>query len=200
MSRLILWNLVTLDGFFEGEKSWDLDWHNLVWGEELEELSLTQLQSARMLLFGRVTYEGMAQYWATAEGKVAQLMNSLPKLVFSRTLTHADWHNTRLVKSDAVQEVAALKTRPGEDMFVFGSAVLASFLMPSGLIDEYRLCLVPAVLGKGNPLFKPTPQPVAMRLLEARALKSGGVILRYEHAPTTAAPNNSMEPTRPAAA
>jgi dihydrofolate reductase len=58
MSRLIMWNLVTLDGFFEGAKSWDLGWHEYVWGEELESISLEQLRSADRLLFGRVTYEG----------------------------------------------------------------------------------------------------------------------------------------------
>jgi dihydrofolate reductase len=182
MRRLILWNLVTLEGFFDGPKGWDLDWHNVVWGEELEQLSLMQLRSAGMLLFGRLTYEGMARYWPTAEGDVAQLMNSIPKLVFSTTLARADWSNTRLVTSDAALEVATLKAQPGEDMYIFGSALMASSLIASGLIDEYRLCLVPVVLGGGNPLFKPGVGLPAMRLLEARQLNSGGVILRYEKA------------------
>ena len=184
MARLILWNLVTLEGYFDGPKGWDLDWHNLVWGEELEELSLTQLRSAGMLLFGRVTYEGMARYWTTAEGEgdVAQLMNTIPKLVFSTTLAGAEWNNTRLVKSDAAREVATLKAQAGKDMFLFGSAILASSLMVGGLIDEYRLCLVPVVLGGGRPLFKPGVGLPPLRLLESRSLKSGGVILRYEHA------------------
>lgn len=111
MSRLIMWNLMTLDGFFEGPRSWDLDWHQLVWGEELERLSIEQLQSADALLFGRVTYEGMAAHWKTATGEVADYMNRLPKLVFSRTLAQADWNNTRRVKDKAVAEVADLKRR-----------------------------------------------------------------------------------------
>jgi hypothetical protein len=60
MGKLIMWNLLTLDGFFEGSKSWDLDFHLSVWGDELERLSIEQLGSAERLLFGRVTYEGMA--------------------------------------------------------------------------------------------------------------------------------------------
>jgi dihydrofolate reductase len=67
MSRLIMWNLITLDGFFEGAKSWDLGWHERVWGDELERLSIEQLRSADGLLFGRVTYEGMAAHWPSAE-------------------------------------------------------------------------------------------------------------------------------------
>src|SRR5512143_3978230 len=101
MRKLIMWNLITLDGFFEGAKSWDLDWHEEVWGDDLERLSLDQLHSADLLLFGRVTYEGMAAYWKSAQGEIADLMNGLPKVVFSRTLATADWSHTTLVRDDA---------------------------------------------------------------------------------------------------
>lgn len=57
MRKIIMWNMITLDGFFEGPKNWDIDWHNYTWGEELEQLSIEQLKSADLLLFGRVTYE-----------------------------------------------------------------------------------------------------------------------------------------------
>ena len=80
MRRLIIWNMVTLDGFIEGHKPWEVDWHELVWGEELEQLSIDQLKSADMLLFGRVTYQGMASYWPSATGEVADMMNSISKL------------------------------------------------------------------------------------------------------------------------
>ena len=77
-----MWNLLTLDGCFEGAKSWELDFHRYVWGDELERLSVDQLRSADMLLFGRVTHEGMATYWQAAKGEVADFMNTLPKVVF----------------------------------------------------------------------------------------------------------------------
>lgn len=174
-----MWNMVTLDGRFEGPKPWDLDWHEDVWGEELERLSIEQLKSADMLLFGRVTYQGMAAYWSSATGEVADFMNRLPKVVFSRTLDQAGWNNARLVKANAEAEIAALKQQPGKDMFIFGSADLCSTLMGAGLIDEYRLGLNPLVLGDGTPLFKPSADRVKMKLLEARPLRSGCVILRY---------------------
>ena len=179
MRQLIMWNLITLDGFFEGRKKWELDWHEYVWGEELERLSIEQTKSADMILFGRVTYEGMAAYWPSAKGEVADIMNSIPKVVFSNTLERADWNNTRLVKGRAEDEVAKLKKQgSGGDMFVFGSADLSSSLIRAGLFDEYRLCIVPMVLGGGTPLFKPAPERVRMNLLETRQLKTGGVILR----------------------
>ncbi len=174
-----MWNLVTLDGLFEGPKPWDLDWHQYVWGEELERLSIEQLRSADMLLFGRGTYLGMAKYWTSETGEVADYMNNLPKIVFSRTLTTADWNNTRIVKENAEAEVSDLKKARGKNAFIFGSANLCSTFMRSGLIDEYRLALVPLVLGRGNPLFKEAPETVRMTLLESRPLQSGCVILRY---------------------
>jgi dihydrofolate reductase len=180
MRKLIMWNMVTLDGFFEGPKPWDIDWHEYAWGEELERLSIEQTGSADMLLFGRVTYEGMAGYWPSATGATADIMNSIPKVVFSRTLTKAGWNNTRLVKDDAAVEVTRLKGQSGRDLFVFGSAALSSSLMQHGLIDEYRLGITPIVLGSGSPLFKPSPQRLRMKLLEARPLKTGCLIVRYE--------------------
>lgn len=180
MRRLIMWNLITLDGFFEGPRGWDLGWHEYVWGEELEQLSIEQLKTADMLLFGRATYQGMASHWPSATGEVADMMNNIPKVVFSRTLDKAEWTNSRLVKSDAGDEVTRLRQQAGKDLFVFGSANLSSTLIRRGLYDEYRLCITPVVLGSGHALFKPGADRLRMTLLEARPLTSGGVILRYE--------------------
>lgn len=180
MRKVIMWNLVALDGFFEGSKSWEIDWHDYVWGEELEKFSIEQSKSIGTLLFGRVTYEGMADYWTTARGETADFMNGVPKIVFSRTLENAKWNNTRLVKENAVEEIAKLKQQPGKDLFIFGSANFSATLVQHGLIDEYRLGLVPVILGGGNPLFKANPERIKMKLVEARALKAGCVILRYQ--------------------
>jgi dihydrofolate reductase len=186
MRKLIMWNLVTLDGFFEGAKPWDLDWHEYVWGDQLEQISIDQLKSADTLVFGRATYQGMAAYWPTAktEGtEVPELMNGISKVVFSNTLTSADWNNTTLIKGRAEDAIVGLKQQTGKDAFIFGSANLSSSLMKAGLIDEYRLCVVPVVLGAGTPLFKPSPNRTRLHLLETRPLRGGGVILRYANAP-----------------
>lgn len=183
MRRLIMWNLITLDGFFEGPKPWDLAWHEWVWGDELKHFSLEQAHTADLLLFGRATYEGMASYWPSATGDVADYMNSVPKVIFSRTLRRADWNNTRIVSADAPEEVAGLKAQPGNDILIFGSADLSAALTRRGLIDEYRIGLTPAMLEGGTPLFKADVGRLTLTLLEARPLRSGCVILRYEPAP-----------------
>jgi dihydrofolate reductase len=74
-----MWNMVPLDGYFEGSKAWDLGWYDVDWGDERERLSIEQTSAADMLLFGRVTYEGMAAYWPSAKGEVADVMNTIPR-------------------------------------------------------------------------------------------------------------------------
>lgn len=180
MRKLIMWNLITLDGYFEGGKNWDLPWHERMWGEELERFSLDQLQSADMLVFGRVTYEGMAAYWQTATGAIADYMNNIAKVVCSRTLQAAGWNNTTLVTQDAAKEVAKLKQQGNGSMFVFGSANLSKTLMNENLFDEYRIGIAPFIHGGGRLLFSDESRPQALHLLEARQLSTGCVILRYK--------------------
>jgi dihydrofolate reductase len=179
MRKVIVWNMMTLDGYFEGPKPWEIDWHEYVWGEELERFSLDQAQEVGTLLFGRKTYEGMAGYWSTATGQIAEFMNGTPKVVLSNTLSAAEWSNTRLVKGSAEEEVSRLKQEPGKDLFIFGSANLAGSLTKHGLIDEYRIGLNPLVLGRGTPMFKPSGERMRLKLLEARPMQSGVVLLRY---------------------
>jgi dihydrofolate reductase len=179
MRRLVAWNLMTLDGYFEGRTAWDLAFHETVWGEELEAFSLAQLEEAGTLLFGRRTYEGMAAHWSKATGPIADKMNAVQKAVASRTLSTAEWNNTRLLMGDAAETVKVLKAESGKSIFVFGSADLLSFLLRAGLVDEYRLCVAPVVLGAGTPLFKPQDRQITMRLESARRLQTGGTILTY---------------------
>ena len=179
MRRLVMWNVQTLDGYFEGKAPWDLEFHEAAWGEELQQFSLDQLKEIGAVLYGRATYEGMASYWAKATGPTADAMNDLPKIVFSRTLDAATWKNTRLVRGDAADEIAELKRGEGKDLFVFGSAKLSDTLLRRGLFDELRICLAPVVLGTGVPLFKSGSPRQNLMLLESRPLATGGIILRY---------------------
>ena len=183
MGRLIIWNIMSLDGCFEGAAPWDLSMHETVWGPELEQLSKEQLADSTQLLFGRRTYEGMAEYWMKETGEIADGMNNAPKAVVSTTLKSADWNNSRLLRG--VEDVAALKQDVGgRNIFVFGSAQLTSSLREAGLIDEYRICIAPLLLGKtgGAPLFQPTDARQRLDLLEARPIAGGGVVLFYRPA------------------
>lgn len=187
MGRLIMWNLVTLDGMFEGPRPWDLGFHEYAWGDELERFIHEQMREVGGLVFGRRTYEGMAAHWSTASGQTAEFMNAVPKYVFSRTLERADWANSTLVTEDAAEAVARLKEQPGKDLFVFGSADLAATLSRHGLFDEFRIALVPVALGEGAPLFRPGSEPLKLRLAESRPLGDRCLLLRYHPAGAAAA-------------
>jgi dihydrofolate reductase len=177
VAKLIMWNLMTLDGFVEGPNRY-ISWHLDVWGEELEKLSIEQLKQAGGLMFGRVTYELMANHWPTTSGEVADFMNASPKYVFSRTLATSNWNNTQMFGADVQKTVARLKRESARDIFLFGSADLAASLIPHGLIDEFRIALNPLILGGGTPLFKPGER-LKLKLLDTRVLSTGVVILRY---------------------
>jgi len=180
MRYLIVSNLMSLDGFFESSSK-KLDW--FVPDEEFLEYSKDLLRSVGTIIFGRVTYQHMAGYWPTAaKDEIAEKMNNLPKIVFSRTLDKAEWNNSRLVKNDAAEEISKLKKQPGKDMVILGSATLASSLLPLGLIDEYRVILDPVLIGRGNPLFKGIKQKLKLRLQKTKLLSSGVIVLYYQKA------------------
>ena len=181
MRRVIFFMMTTLDGYFEGVQS-DLNWH--VADDEFDVFANDQLAAADVLLFGRTTYSGMAEYWPTPEAaeydpRTAELMNTLPKVVFSRTLPKTEWQNTQLVAENIAGEIAALKAQPGKDLLLLASSNLAVSLLKLGLIDEIRVMLNPVVLGNGTALFKGIEGKIDLRLLGVRAFGSGNVLLTY---------------------
>jgi len=185
MRRLIMWNIITLDGYFEGDKNWDLSFHDIIWGPELEKIGIDHLNAADYLVFGRVTYEGMAAYWKTAKGQIAELMNKIPKLVFSRTLTSVDtkaigWNDSTLVKGNASAELSKLKSQGDGDMFVFGSGNLSETFINDNLFDEYRIGVVPIIAGNGRPLFQKGVAKSPLTLVSSQQLSTGGVVLRFK--------------------
>jgi len=174
-----MWNIITLDGYFEGEKNWDISFLETVWGPELQRLSIEQLESADYLVFGRVTYEGMAAHWTKAEGEIADLMNKIPKLVFSKTLKSIEWNNSTLIKENASAEISKLKAQGDRDMYVFGSANLSETFINDNLFDEYRIGIAPVILGSGRPLFRQGISFKNLSLVSTQQLLTGGVVLEY---------------------
>jgi dihydrofolate reductase len=180
MRKLIMWNIITLDGYFEGEKNWDLSFLEILWGPELEKISIEQLKAADYLVFGRITYEGMAAYWKTAKGEIAELMNKIPKLVCSRTLNSVDWNNSTLVKGNTPAEISKLKAQGGGDMYVFGSANLSQTFINDNLFDEYRIGVAPIIAGNGRPLFQKGIGPRPLTLVSSQQLLTGGLIMTFK--------------------
>lgn len=171
--------MTTVDGYFEGPNK-ELDWH--VMDDDLFQNAVDLLNSADLLLFGRVTYQMMAAYWPTPEAiatdpVIAERMNSLPKVVFSTTMKRAGWQNTRLVHGNSMEEIIRLKQQPGKNIVVFGSSDLAVSMTKDGLIDEYRIIVNPVVLGGGKTLLAGLNERLNLKLVEAKTFSSGTVLL-----------------------
>ncbi len=181
MRRLVLSTSVTLDGVFEGPADWSIPF----WDDEAMRFKHDELFASDALLLGRVTYEGFAAAWPsmTDEHGFADRMNSLPKYVVSTTLEEATWNNSRLIRENVIEEVAALKGQTGGDILLAGSAVLMHSLLPHNLIDEYRFLLHPIVVGNGQRLFSAGIDSTVLRLAGTRAFCSGVVVLTYHPAP-----------------
>ncbi len=186
MRKIILQMSVSLDGFMSGPDG-ELDWQRV--DEELHEHFNDELRTMSAFLDGRVTYELMAGYWPTADADpaasapvadFARIWRDMPKIVYSRTLEHADW-NTVIKRDVVVDEIRALQAQPGGDM-VIGGADLAATFMRHDLIDEYRIYVQPVVLGTGKRLFRDSDTMTTLRLVESRPFGSGVVLLRYHRA------------------
>ena len=183
MRKLVVFNHVTLDGYFvdmNGDMSWahknDAEWKTFAEGNA---------KGDGPLLFGRITYELMASYWPTPlasknDPVLAERMNNLPKVVFSRTLDKASWNNTKLVKGDMVAEIRKMKKEPGEGMAILGSGSIVSQLAQEGLIDQYQIVVNPIVLGKGRTMFDGIKRKLTLKLASTRAFGNGNVFLCYE--------------------
>jgi dihydrofolate reductase len=174
--------MISIDGYFTGPNG-EIDWHNV--DDEFNEMAIANLKSLDLLMFGRVTYQLMASYWPTEaaikdDPIVAGLMNSLPKIVFSKTLEKAEWQNTRLVKENIEDEVRKIKEQPGKNIAIFGSSDLAVSLIKAGLIDELFILVNPIILGEGKTLFKGIGERVKLKLLKAQTFKSGNVGIWYK--------------------
>jgi dihydrofolate reductase len=187
MRKLIVFNHVTLDGYFVSTTG-DFSWAHA--GNDDPEFAAFVGENASgggQLLFGRVTYELMANYWPTAiadqhGSEVAKGMNSMAKVVFSRTLDQATWNNTKLVKGDLVSEVRKMKEEDGPGMAILGSGSIVAQLAPEHLIDEYQMVLDPVALGKGRTMFNGIKDKLSLKLAHSRIFKNGKIYLCYEPA------------------
>ncbi|MFI0408430.1 dihydrofolate reductase family protein [Actinomadura sp. 3N508] len=191
MRKLIVTNIVSLDGYYEGPGN---DVMGLPFAEGFSEYNAERLRAADTLLLGRSSYEGFKSYWPPiaddasqppVEREISRLNDAIGKVVVSDTLTPArtaPWDNTEIVRrADAHARIAELKKAEGKEILMFGSRTLWNDLLAAGLVDELHLMFGPAVLGAGTPVFGGRG-PVPLRLLEARPLPGDQLVLT-RHAP-----------------
>ncbi len=176
---MFLFMMITLNGYFEGENH-DISWHNV--DAEFDRFANAQLDETDTLVFGHTTYDLMANFWATPEGveaapDTASRMNSLDKIVFSRTPFTPTWGP--ITAYTDIRKLKDIKQQPGKSMAVLGSSNLSVSLLQAGLIDEIRIMINPVVLGRGNPLFAGIESNRTFSFTDSRSFANGNVLLRY---------------------
>ena len=194
MSRLVVTNLLTLDGVMQSPGHPDEDrrggfehggWAPPYADQVMGEVMGQGMAQGGSLLFGRRTYEKMEAAWADgpADSPFTAVLNERRKYVASTTLEEPlGWQNSTLLRGDAAAAIAELKQQPGKDIVILGSGELVRALMPHGLIDEYVLSIHPVILGSGLRLFGDRGVFAPLRLVEAKPTTTGVVIARYQPA------------------
>ncbi|QYC39545.1 hypothetical protein Nocox_09625 [Nonomuraea coxensis DSM 45129] len=190
--KITLATFLSLDGVMQGPGGPEEDtsggfehggWQFPYAGEDTGAQIIRWFGEADAFLLGRRTYDIFAGHWPAVtdpDDPIAGPLNALPKYVVSTTMKSADWHNTTIVRS--LDDIAALRARPGRELQVHGSGMLAQALLDRGLIDELRLWTFPVVLGSGKRLFEPGRVPTALRLIESATAESGCVLNVYRPA------------------
>jgi dihydrofolate reductase len=179
MRKLVITQNITVDGSIEMLDDW---FDPQLQDDDMLEESHRQDAEADALLVGRRTFEDFRGYWpAQVDDKtgVTDYLNRVQKYVVSATLTDPQWGNSTILTADPVDRVRALKSHPGKDIVLTGSIRLAHTMIASGLVDEYRLFVYPAVQGRGRRLFPAGSAIPRLRLLDAKSFRSGIVLLRY---------------------
>ena len=179
MRQVVLQMGITLDGYVAGPGG-EGDWGLAAEHPDVRAWKVASLRQVGTHIMGRVTYEQMAAHWPNSTGDYAEFMNSLPKVVFSRSLPSAEWAGSRVARGDLAAEIAALKNESGGEIMAHGGAAFVQALSRLGLIDEYRLVILPVALGNGLPLFKDLAEPLRVDLAEAKSFPDGTVIHVYQ--------------------
>ncbi|WP_055492310.1 dihydrofolate reductase family protein [Streptomyces sp. TP-A0356] len=188
MRKIVLMMSMSLDGYIEGPNR-EIDWHLV--DDELHQHFNDVLRKMGAFLNGRVTYELMAGFWPTADADphcsapvadYARIWRNMPKVVFSRTLHHAEGHTT-IVRDVVVEDILALKAQDGGDLALGGAGLAAEFLRHD-LVDEFRVYVHPVLVGRGRRLFPEADALTSLRLMDSRRFGNGVVLLHYERAGT----------------
>ena len=209
MRKLMLKMSISLDGFCadsdpDGPQKWlfdTVDDHSNAW-----EISF--LKNAGYHAMGHTTYRIMAGFWPVANDGFSGLMNSIPKLIFTRKGLDADdalithraveqaranpsgkaipseevirsWTQPRVAQGDLGDEIAKLKREDGQDIVAYGGASFAQSLIELDVVDDYRFLIHPVILGNGLPVFTRAKRMLALELVEERRFPKGAVAHVY---------------------
>jgi len=190
MRKIIVSNLVSLDGYYTGP---DNNVMVMPFDEAFNTYNTERLRAAETLLLGRTTFDEFRGYWPpvrddphadSTQREISRLNSAIDKVVVSDSLTAeetAPWHNTEIVRrGEAHARLADLKRKSGKDILIFGSRTLWSDLMAHDLVDELHVMIGAGIVGAGVSMFAALP-PGRFRLIDSRMWEGSGIVLaRYD--------------------
>jgi dihydrofolate reductase len=184
MRQLIFQEFLSLDGYAADKDHETKFFDGPEFSVDSDDDLLAEMQRFDTILLGATTYRMFAAFWPTAtvdEQIVADKLNSIPKIVFSKTLKEAPWGKwppAKIISTDPADMIRELKSEDGKDMVLWGSISLAQYLIRQNLIDEYQLRIVPTLLGSGTLLFSQS-KPLDLELTKSKAYSSGLLLAHY---------------------
>jgi dihydrofolate reductase len=193
--RLTIHAFLTLDGVMQGAGGVDEDtsggferggWLVPFVDEGFAEIVGGWFERTDAVLLGRTTYDRMYPYWSQVDdpgNPAAVKLNGRPKYVASRTLTDPEWRHTTVLEGDVLERVRELRERPGGELQVHGSCLLARDLHAAGLVDEYRLLVFPVTVGQGKRLFVDGMPPSGFSVTGSRTTPAGATYVALTPAP-----------------
>jgi hypothetical protein len=196
MRRLMLKMSISMDGFCadadsDGPQHWLFDTAD----DESNAWELSFIKDAGYHAMGHVTYRDMAAFWPVSTDVFAELMNAIPKLIFTRKGLDADdaaitpraveearkspggkaipngeiirsWTHPRVAQGDLGEQIAKLKREDGADIIAYGGASFAQSLIELDVVDDYRFLIHPVILGSGLPVFTRAKEQMHLELIE----------------------------------
>jgi len=184
MRKLIFQEFLSLDGYAADKDHETKFFEGPEYSKDSDDDLLAEMQRFDTILLGANTYKMFVDFWPGAtndEQIVADKLNSIPKIVFSKTLEKAPWGKwpaAKIVADDAVSFLKGQKAQDGKDMVLWGSISLAQDLMKANLIDEYQFRIVPVLLGSGTLLFSKAGIH-DLELIHTKSYSSGLLLVHY---------------------
>jgi len=174
MRKVVLYELVSLDGVAEDPDTFVLDWD-----EAMDANLAAVIATQDAVILGRRSYDEWSAFWpdSTIE-PFATFINGVAKYVASSAPLGRQWHNAAAIEGGLVPFVQNLKDSPGGDIGVHASIAVAQALLAAEAIDEVRLVVAPAIAGGGRRLWDGLP-PIRLQSLRTATSPAGYLLADY---------------------
>jgi dihydrofolate reductase len=174
MRKLVVYELVSLDGFADDPDRFITDWDG-----EMDANLAAVIGAQDAVILGRRSYDEWSRFWPTSTIEpFATFINTVPKHVVTTSPLATPWTDSHVLDGDLVESVRGLKEKPGGDIGVHASISVARTLLDAGLVDELRLVIAPHIIGEGRRLLDGLP-PMRLETIRSSTSPTGYLLVDY---------------------